>query len=221
MITLHGFSYSNYYNIVKHVLLYKGIPFSENLQFGSSEAYLAVSPLGKVPAMTTEDGGHLSESSVCCDFLEEAYPDSPPLYPADALDRARVRQLMKVAELYLELAARRIIPFALANSPVPDTLAKEVSEALLRGVDAVNRLSSFAPYALGSHITMADIYLRYVLSVVELASGKLGQDFAAGIEGIEAWQRLMADSDAAKRVDADREANGPAFFAYLKERYGM
>jgi glutathione S-transferase len=37
MITLHGFAYSNYYNIIKHVLLHKGLPFEEDLQFGNAE----------------------------------------------------------------------------------------------------------------------------------------------------------------------------------------
>ena len=82
MITLHGFPYSNYYNIVKHVLLYKDIPFVEDIQYGGTDEYLAISPAGKIPAMTVEDGVALSESSVCCDYLEETYPDKP-LYPAD------------------------------------------------------------------------------------------------------------------------------------------
>ena len=40
MITLHGFAYSNYYNIIKHVLLYKNIPFTESLQYGANEQCL-------------------------------------------------------------------------------------------------------------------------------------------------------------------------------------
>lgn len=221
MITLHGFSYSNYYNIVKHVLLYKGLPFEEDLQFGSADEYRTVSPLGKVPALSTEAGEHLSESSVCCDYLEEAYPDSPALYPADPYARAHVRQIMKVSELYLELAARRLIPFALSNTDAPKVVSAEVSETLQRGVDAMNALCSFAQFAAGAKVTMADIYLRYVLDVVALASGKLGEDFVSKIHGITPWQATMADTDAARRVDADKQANGPAFFAYIKERYGM
>jgi glutathione S-transferase len=220
MITLHGFSYSNYYNIVKHVLLHKGIPFEEDLQFGNAEAYLAISPLGKVPAITTEEGVHLSESSVCCDYLEEAYPDQAPLYPQDMLGRARVRQVMKISELYLELAARRLIPFALGNADVPDALAGEVTSVLERAIRAMNHLCSFDPYLLGNGITLADIYLRYVLSVVDLAGGKLKRDFASEIDGLAQWREMMADTDIARRIDADREANGPAFFAYIKERFG-
>ncbi len=221
MITLHGFSYSNYYNIVKHVLLHKGLAFEEDLQFGNSEDYLAISPLGKVPAITTEDGEHLSESSVCCDYLEEAYPDANPLYPDDVIGRAKVRQVMKVSELYLELPARRLIPFAVTNSEVPEALATEVTEVLERGIKAMNLLSAFKPYVLGAEITLADIYLRYVLSVVDLASGKLKRDFADEIGGLKDWRAMMADTDIARRVDADQEANGPAFFAYLNERYGI
>lgn len=221
MITLHGFSYSNYYNIVKHVLLHKGIAFTEDLQFGDAEAYLAVSPLGKVPAITLADGRHLSESSVCCDYLEDAYPDQVPLYPADAFERSRVRQVMKISELYLELAGRRLIPFSITGTEPPGVVAGEVTGVLERGIRAMNHLGSFTPYTLGVDITMADIYLRYVLSVVDLAGAKLGRDFASEINGIGAWRAMMADTDIARRIDADQEANRPAFFAYLKERYGI
>ncbi|WP_439106721.1 glutathione S-transferase family protein [Congregibacter sp.] len=221
MIKLYGFSYSNYYNIVKHVLLHKGLPFEEVQQFGADDAYLEISPLGKVPAMTTEHGECMSESTVCCDYLEDAYPFNSPLYPADDYDRARVRQVIKVSELYLELAGRRLIPFSISKSPVPDALAQEVSDALTKGIAALNSLAEFDPYVMGNKLTMADIYLRYVLGVVALAGALLERDFVAEIEGIEAWQEMMADTDIARKVDADRDANGPAFFAYVKERYGM
>jgi glutathione S-transferase len=221
MIILHGFPYSNYYNIVKHVLLYKNLPFEENLQFGGSDEYLAISPSGKVPSMTTEDGANLSETSVCCDYLEEYYPDAPPLYPQDALGRARVRQIMRFSELYLELPCRRLIPFALGKSDVPPVLAQEVIDVLERGIEAMNLACSFSPYTLGSDITMADIYLRYVLKVVELGGRKLNWDIIAQIGGLSEWQAMMADTGISRRIDADEEANGPAFFAHLKERYGF
>ena len=79
MITLHGFAASNYYNIVKHALLYKELPFQENLMFAGSDELLRVSPVGKVPAITTDEGVTLSESSVICDFIEETYPAIPLL----------------------------------------------------------------------------------------------------------------------------------------------
>lgn len=221
MVTLHGFSYSNYYNIVKHVLLYKGIPFEEDLVYGGEAEWLAISPLGKVPALTTAQGGHLSESSVLCDYLEDAYPDAP-LYPADAYSRNYVRQIMKVSELYLELPCRRLIPFMFSNTEAPAELIAEVRLTVERGVGAITRLCEFDPYVAGAELTMADIYLRYVLGVADSAgSTKMGWDIVNEVPGLKQWQAMMAESDISRRVDADQAANAKGFFSYLSEHHGI
>ena len=217
MITLHGFSYSNYYNIVKHVLLYKDIPFVEDTVYGGNDDYLALSPAGKIPSLTTDDGINLSESSVCCDYLEETYPQKP-LYPADSTARAQVRQIMKISELYLELPCRRLIPLVFAKKAVPDALAEEVRAVVTRGIGALNLSCSFAPYVAGAEISMADIYLRYVMSVVDLGAATLQWDIGAEIEGMQQWQTLMANSDISQKVDADRLANQGEFFAAIQAR---
>ncbi|MCB1617753.1 MAG: glutathione S-transferase N-terminal domain-containing protein, partial [Pseudomonadales bacterium] len=50
MLKLYGFAVSNYYNIVKHYLLEKEIPFEAVTVAPSQEpALLAKSPMGKVP----------------------------------------------------------------------------------------------------------------------------------------------------------------------------
>ncbi|NNF16759.1 MAG: glutathione S-transferase family protein [Gammaproteobacteria bacterium] len=218
MITLHGFSYSNYYNIVKHVLLYKNIHFTEDTQYGSNDDYLAISPVGKIPALTTAEGVHLSESSVCCDYLEETCPEMP-LYPADTTERARIRQVMRISELYLELPCRRLIPFVFTKTAPPDELGKDILGVVDRGVGALNRLCTFDPYIAGAELTMADIYLRYVMSVVDLiGGGALHRDIGADIKGLKEWQTLMAQSDVSKKVDADQAANREEFFAMIKAR---
>lgn len=218
MITLHGFSYSNYYNIVKHVLMYKNIPFVENTQYGGNDDYLKLSPAGKIPALTTDLGVNLSESSVCCDYLEETYPDKP-LYPTDSAARAKVRQIMKISELYLELPCRRLIPFVLTKAAAPELVAGEVRTVVERGVGALNRVGTFDPYICGADLTMADIYLRYVMSVVDMvAAAVLKWDIGDQINGMKEWQILMADSQISQKVDADRLANQDEFFAYIQTR---
>lgn len=218
MITLHGFSYSNYYNIVKHALLFKSIPFVEDTQYGGTEAYLELSPVGKIPSLTTDQGTTLSESSVCCDFLEETYPDRP-LYPADSTARAQVRQIMKIGELYLELPCRRLIPFALLKTSPPDAVVDEVRAVVTRGIGALNRTNAFGPYVTGAELTMADIYLRYVMSVVDMvAASVLKWDIGAEINGMKEWQALMAGLNDSQKVDADREANQGEFFAVIQAR---
>ena len=173
-----------------------------------------------MPAITIDQGGHLSESSVCCDYLEENY-SGQPLYPEDTYTRNYVRQIMKVSELYLELPCRRLIPFVFTNSEAPEELKADIRATVERGLGALQHLCEFDPYLAGTELTMADIYVRYVLSVVETAgTAKMDWDIIAEIPGLGEWQAMMADSDIARKIDADREANGPEFFAYLKKRFG-
>lgn len=56
--------------------------------------YLAVNPLGLVPALATAEGELLTQSVAILEWLEEKYPE-PALLPADALGRARVRAMVQ------------------------------------------------------------------------------------------------------------------------------
>lgn len=211
MITLHGFAASNYYNLVKHLLLYKALPFQENLLYAGSEALLAISPVGKVPVITTSEGLNLSESSVICDFVEETYPETP-LYPEKAGERAVVRQIMKIAELYFELPSRRLIPYAFSGNEAPESVKAEVRQVLSRGVTALNRLCQFAPWIAGEQFTMADIYVYYVNTIVSaFGASQLDWDVLAEISGMKEWNHSMSQSAIAKSVETDRQANMPEF----------
>ncbi|MDX2374488.1 glutathione S-transferase family protein [Psychrobacter sp. PP-21] len=216
MITLHGFAASNYYNIVKHTLLYKQIPFEENLIFAGSDELLSVSPVGKVPAITTDDGLNISESSVICDFIEETHPDMP-LYPTDAGERAVVRQIMKIAELYFELPSRRLIPYVFSGTAAPEPLKAEVRQVLERGIGALNSLCQFSPWIAGEQFTMADIYVHYVNLIVNtFASSQLEWDVLAQIPGMKEWSTSMSQSDIAQTVEKDRLANMPEFMQHVQ-----
>ena len=218
MITLHGFAASNYYNIVKHALLYKELPFQENLMFAGSDELLRVSPVGKVPAITTDtdEGVTLSESSVICDFIEETCP-AIPLYPESAAERAAVRQIMKILELYFELPSRRLIPYVFSGTNAPDAVKEEVRQLLNRGIIALNRLCQFSPWIAGEQFTMADIYVHYVNTIVNaFGSTQLDWDVLAEIPGMKEWNDTMSQSDIAQKIEADRLANMPKFMQHVK-----
>ena len=218
MLVLHGFPFSNYHNIVKHALMLKGVPFEEHIVYPNTPEMLAVNPSGKVPAVTTALGGNLAESSVILEYLEEAYTENP-LYPVEAEARAKVRQLMKVSELYLDLPARRMLPALLANSPVSQSVKDEARGVLERGVRTLNALASFSPYVMGETLTLADVYLRYALAIPKLACpSQLGWDIVADVEGLAGWDAMMADSDISRKIDAAIRENTPQFMAYLAGR---
>lgn len=217
MPTLHGFAASNYYNIVKHCLLHKGVPFTENLVYPGAPALQAVSPAGKVPALTTDSGMSLSESSVLVEYIEEAYP-TKPLLPRDPEQRARVRQVMKVAELYLELPARRLLPAVLGNVPVSDAVKKEVQLTLDKGCASLAQLAEFTPWFCGTELTLADIYLRYVLAIPKLVGpSQLQWDVLPAVPGLAEWDTRMAEDAVSKQVDADQQGNMQDFMAYVSK----
>lgn len=172
-------------------------------------------PTGKVPAMTTEAGTALSESSVLLEYLEDAYAEKP-LYPADPEARAKVRQLMKISELYLELPARRLLPAVLGNATLPTTTLEEVRAMLERGSRSLNALASFSPYLVGAQLTLVDIYLRYALVIPKMVGpSHLDWDIMTEVPGLADWDAMMADTEIARSIDADQKANTDEFMAYI------
>jgi glutathione S-transferase len=59
-------------------------------------AYLAINPKGVVPLLV-HDGFVVPESTVICEYAEDAFPDHP-IYPADAKGRAQVRLWTKAVD---------------------------------------------------------------------------------------------------------------------------
>lgn len=215
MPTLHGFAYSNYYNMPKHALLHKGVSFEEDLVYPSAQGYEKLSPALKVPSLTTDDGQHLSEASVLCEYIEEAYPDKP-LLPSDPFARNKNRQLMRMAELYLELPNRRLLPYSFSGQPAPEQLIAEVVAVVDRGINSINALTTFNPWVLGSALTMADIYLFYVLSVAEMGCELTGVNLNTRIPGLENWQAMLTEDPISQKVAADMQANRESFFNYIQ-----
>lgn len=208
MITLCGFSVSNYYSKVKMVMLEKGIPFAEEaVKTGSKDdAVLSCSPLGKVPFIRTEHGA-MCESQVIIDYLEVAYPN-PPLVPADAWQAAKVRELITFIDLHLELVARELYPQAFFGGEKDEATAARVRKKLEKNIAGFKRLAKFSPYIAGDRFTMADCAAFVSIPLVALASKvACGEDLiaAAGIDW-KPYSRLIGERPSAQRVVADRKA---------------
>jgi maleylacetoacetate isomerase len=83
---------------VRIALQVKGVVPEErsfvHLRMGNQRAqdYLTLNPQGLVPALQLDDGAVLTQSLAIIEYLEETNP-APPLLPADAQGRARVRAL--------------------------------------------------------------------------------------------------------------------------------
>ena len=209
MITLHGFSVSNYYNKVKLALLEKGVPFTEAVTKTGrrDEQVLSCSPLGKIPYIVTEHGA-LSESQAILDYLEAAYPN-PPLLPADPWQAAKVRELVTYLELHVELVARDLYGKAFFGGEISEAHADRIRKRLDTHIAAFKRLVKFDPYLAGATFTQADCAAWVSLPLVSMATKAIyGTDLLAqaGIDW-KPYVKRIGERPSAQKVTADRKAD--------------
>ena len=207
MIKVCGFRVSNYHNKVLLALQERGIPYEEDCTVTPSqkEEYLALSPMGKVP-FAEIDGVRLCESEVILEYLEDAYPQKP-LLPKEPLARAKVRELVTMIELHLELVARRLYPGAFFGGTTSEGMKQSVEKDLAKGIRAFKTLVKFGPFIAGKDLTLADCAAAVHLPLVSLST-KLtyGRDFLEEMPQVKPYLKMLGERPAFAKVGADRKA---------------
>lgn len=205
-IKLYGFPISNYYNIVKAVLLEKGMEFEEVLVKPSQDsAYLVKSPMGKVPAIETEHG-FLTETGVMIDYID-SLAEGPSFYPADPYQKAKVQEIIRYLELYIELPARRLYGDVFFGRPASDELKAEVRPQLEKGFAALSKIAKYQPYIAGSEITYGDFYFRFSFNLATLVCKKaLNWDAQGEFPAAKELMALMDKRESIKKVLADQKS---------------
>jgi glutathione S-transferase len=216
MIKLYGFAVSNYYNMVKLTLEEKGIAYQEVSAMPSQERdYTSKSPMGKVPCIET-DGKFLSETAAILDYLEELKP-TPRLYPADPFARAKNREMIRIIELYVELAARRHFPHLFFGAPLNQTAVEEVKPSIEKGVASLKQLAVMKPFLAGAELSYADIYAYHTFPYANMVTQKLyNWDIVAAVPGLKEALAAVGSRATSKKVDADQQAAMAAFAAQNK-----
>lgn len=204
MLTLCGFSASNYYNKVKLALLEKGVAFDEELAWlGETDPH--ASPLGKVPYFKT-DAGPISESTVMLEYLEAQYPTTA-LLPTNPFQAAKARELVRYIELHLELVARNLYPEAFFGGKVSDSAKEKVGQQLEKNVAAFAKLARFEPFIGGDTFTLADCAAAVHLPLISGATKVIfGRDFLADLP-VRDYLRLVGSRPSVVQVNADRKTN--------------
>lgn len=217
MLKLCGFHVSNYHNKVRIALLEKGVPFEEDASCAPSQKdeFLARSPLGKVPFMEV-DGTVLTESQVICEYLEDTHREKP-LYPADPLAKAKVRELVQYIELHMELVARRLYREYFFGGKVSDETKQEVERDLAKGVRGFATRARFDPYIAGGELTLADCAAYVHLPLVSMISKMaFGRDFLEEFP-VKAYLKMLGERPAFARVSVDRKVAQEAMLARTKK----
>jgi len=167
---------------VRVALNLKGLKADEryvNLDTGEqrSEAFLKINPLGAIPALIDREAPMpvppITQSLAILEFLEEIQP-SPPILPADAHGRARVRSLaaMLAADTH-PLIVPRVVKY-LTETAGFDAAATRAwrTNWLTTGLQAFEqRLQTEAEtgtFCHGEQITIADICLASLKIVLPI-----------------------------------------------------
>ncbi|MEQ8861455.1 MAG: glutathione S-transferase family protein [Pseudomonadales bacterium] len=213
MLTLYQTYLSPFPTRVRLVLLVKGIEHElvapPGIHDGADKGdYLKINPLGRVPALRLEDGRVLPESEVICEYLEDRYPE-PSMRPDDPWDRARVRLLSRISDVYLVMAMAPL--FDLVAEP-PRAWDQTLIARQLRAVDrALDHLETFigeSGYAWGDRLSHADGTLGPMLQLTdEWLPIFRGPDLLAGHPRVRAyWQAIQRDPHAGRVIDETRQA---------------
>lgn len=206
MLKLYGHPISNYYNAAKLAMLEKGVDFEEITVGGDKgNDYLKKSPMGKMPCLET-DHGFLTETNVIIEYIDEAFT-GPSFFPKDPFARAKVRELMKYLELYIELPARRLHPEAFFGGKVSDDVKTEVKGLLEKGFAGVNTLAAFNPYMCGQELTYADFYSQFTLGLAtRVTKAVYDWNSLAEMPGFKALLEELGQRQSTQKVMADQKA---------------
>lgn len=216
MLTLCGFSASNYYNKIKLALMEKQIPFAEELVWLGS-THPAESPLGKVPYLRTRHGA-ISESDAIIEYVE-TLASNVSLLPADPFAAAKVRELCVYLNLHLELVARNLYPQAFFGGKISDATRDKTLEQLKKNIAGFAKLARFdTPFIAGDSFTLADCSAIVHLPLVSSASKITGgTDLLADLP-VRDYLARMNERPTVQKVNADRKTNTEELMARMQTK---
>jgi glutathione S-transferase len=144
----------------------------------SAPEHLERNPLGRVPVLELDDGSFLCESLAIIEYFEELHPE-PPMIGRDPLERARVRELERVAELGVLFPIARIVhatdsPLGLPPNP---GVAEHFRSVLPAGLQALDTRLGDAPFVAGEAPSIADCTLAAALQFGRLRGVGLDPEY--------------------------------------------
>jgi glutathione S-transferase len=152
LITLYDSNYATCPRKARLCLYEKGVAFDRHvisLETGEEHEpwFRKLNPKGLIPVLV-HDGEVLTESSVICQYIDEAF-EGPPLMPSDPYGRARARYWMNRIDVYMHVPHHTAICYAIV-------FRHDYAEAL-GGPGAFREYVQKFPTTLPTHL-LVDVY---------------------------------------------------------------
>ncbi|KAF2129845.1 glutathione transferase omega-1 [Dothidotthia symphoricarpi CBS 119687] len=203
----------------------KGIPYQyiEVNPYHKPQSLLDLNPRGLVPTLQY-DNKPLYESTVLCEFIEDAFPDhTPHLLPKDPYDRARTR-------IWTDYVGSRIIPayHRFLQHQGDDGLKEKQQEFLNHLKEFTKEMDSEGPYFMGKEFSLIDIVIApwanrlWVFDHFKGGSGlpeegKGGDDEETWVRWRK-WLKAVEDRKSVKETLSEREHYLPIYQRYAEDR---
>ena len=221
MRLLYHLPLSPYARKVRVVLAEKNLPFEMRVEkvWERRDEYLQLNPAAKVPTLIEENGLVIPDSNVICEYLDEAYPDTP-LLGTTLAERVEVRRLVawfdgKFAdEVTVNLIAEKFMKRLLHKGATADAGTLRAGYTNLRHHMAyIGHLAETRRYLAGPALSLADFAAAAHLSALDFAGdvdwtlSPSTREWYAHIKSRPSFRPLLAD-----RVPG---TNPPAHYADL------
>jgi len=125
-----------------------------------SPEFRKINPQARVPALKLDDGDILVQSLAIIEYLDEICP-TPPLLPADPVQRAHVRAVAQIISCDIHPLNNVAVLSYLRRQFTLDEAAVNAwyHHWVIAGFDAIERLIKPGKHAFGDSVTLADICL--------------------------------------------------------------
>ncbi|KAF4637528.1 hypothetical protein G7Y89_g563 [Cudoniella acicularis] len=199
------------------VLLEKKIPFQyiEVNPYDKPASLLALNPRGLVPTLSYANKP-LYESTVICEFLEDAYPSSTPhLLPSDPYLKAKSR-------IWIDFVTSRIIPsfhrFLQFQGGESSGLSKLREEFLGKVKEFTLEMDKNGPYFLGEEVSLVDLVLApWAVRFWVFDHYKGGLKLPVGEEWVGRWKKWV--SAVEKRESVVSTTSEREYYLPIYQRY--
>ncbi len=191
---------------VRLVLAEKRLPFELRTEkaWERRTEYLELNPAGTVPTLVEDNGLAIPDSTVICEYLEEAYPDTS-LMGRTLAERVEIRRLTAwfdgkfatevTSSLYGEKVMRRM-----AKRGNPDAASMRTGYIALRyHMDYLGWLAETRKWLAGTELSLADFAAAAHLSSldfigdVDWSLSQPAKDWYARIKSRPSFRGLLAD----------------------------
>ena len=140
-------------------LSYDAVPIHLSKDGGGHKTpeYRAINPQMRVPALVLSNGDTLIQSLAIIEYLDEAFPD-PALLPVEAVKRAQVRAVAQIIACDIHpINNTSTLSYLRKLGHDQAQIDEWYASWIFSGFEAIEAMVRPAPYAFGSHVTIADL----------------------------------------------------------------